>query len=31
LEPNRTWKSAEALRALLDAAGVTPDREVITY
>ncbi len=30
-EPNRTWKSAEELRALLDAAGVTPDREVITY
>ena len=29
--PNRTWKSAEELRALLGAAGVTPDREVITY
>lgn len=30
-EPNRTWKSAGELKALLDAAGVTPDREVITY
>ena len=30
-EPNRTWKSAAELKALLDAAGVTPDREVITY
>ena len=30
-EPNRTWKSAGELRELLDAAGVTPDREIITY
>ena len=30
-EPNRTWKSAAELKALLDAAGVTPDREIITY
>ena len=30
-EPNRSWKSAEEIRALLDAAGVTPDKEVITY
>ena len=30
-EPNRTWKSAPELKALLDAAGVTPDKEIITY
>lgn len=30
-EPNRSWKSAEEIRALLDAEGVTPDKEVITY
>ena len=30
-EPNRSWKTAEEIQALLDAAGVTPDKEVITY
>ena len=30
-EPNRSWKTAGEIQALLDAAGVTPDKEVITY
>jgi len=30
-EPNRTWKTAAQIQELLVAAGVTPDREIITY
>ncbi len=29
--PHKTWKSAAKLRALYEQAGVTPDRQVITY
>ncbi len=29
--PHKTWKGEEELRALYDRAGVTPDKQVITY
>lgn len=31
MNPDQTFKSADALRALFEAAGVRPDRQVITY
>jgi thiosulfate/3-mercaptopyruvate sulfurtransferase len=31
LRPDGTFKSADELRAMYEAAGVTPDREVLTY
>lgn len=31
LNPDHTFKSAEALRAMFEAAGVRPDRQIITY
>jgi thiosulfate/3-mercaptopyruvate sulfurtransferase len=31
LRPDGTFKSAEQLRAMYEAAGVTPDKEVLTY
>ena len=31
LNPDQTFKPAEALRALFEAAGVTPDRQIVTY
>jgi thiosulfate/3-mercaptopyruvate sulfurtransferase len=31
LNPDQTFKSADALRAIFEAAGVRPDRQVVTY
>jgi thiosulfate/3-mercaptopyruvate sulfurtransferase len=31
LNPDQTFKSAEALRALFEAAGIRPDRQVVVY
>ncbi|MGH7322943.1 MAG: sulfurtransferase [Candidatus Rokuibacteriota bacterium] len=31
LNPDHTFRSAEALRAIFEAAGVRPDRQIITY
>ncbi len=31
LNPDRTFKSADSLRAMFEAAGVRPDRQIITY
>jgi thiosulfate/3-mercaptopyruvate sulfurtransferase len=31
LNPDETFKSADALRAIFEAAGVRPDRQIITY